>query len=154
MKRPYLRILAFLLAVLLCGCTQQNMEPIDTTAPTQTQPHTTEPTTTEPEQTEPPSTEPTEPPEPPPSLDPVTKLSSIKWRTYPELLSLGDGLVLASQNYYDGKSAIRNYADLVNVYTDTVEAQIVNDSPRKLVKQRFADGKFVLADSKTNTFSY
>lgn len=152
MKKLHVRIFALLLAVLLCGCTQQKQdvtEPSTQTEPSQTQPHTTEPTVTEPVPTEP---LPTDPPEPPPSLDPVTKLSCIKWRTYPELLSLGDGLVLASRNYYDGKSAIRNYVDLVNVYSDTVEAQIVNDSPKELIKQRFPDGKFVLADSKTNTF--
>ena len=98
---------AMVLAVLLGGCREKttggDVSPADQPSiPTEDNGPlislTTTPTTEPPLQfTEP--TEPTEETTPPPSLEPVTRLSSIKWRTVPQLLSLGDGTVLASRNY-------------------------------------------------------
>lgn len=87
-----------------------------------------------------------------PSLEPVTRLASIKWRTVPQLLSLGDGKVLACRNYYEKGTGIVNFLDILDVYEDTVLVQDRNDSPMELVEQQFEDGCFVLRDDRSSSF--
>lgn len=151
---------AMVLAVLLGGCREKptggDVSPADQPSiPTEDNGPlislTTTPTTEPPSQfTEP--TEPTEETTPPPSLEPVTRLSSIKWRTVPQLLSLGDGTVLASRNYYVEGKGIVHFLDVLNVYEDTVLVQKQIDTPRELVEQTFSDGHFILRDPATNSF--
>lgn len=154
--RPLQRVAGVCLAMLmLCGCVQQ--KPHQTTLPPETT-QTTEPTAaTKPTEPAPPETEPpiTEPPvlEQRPTLDPVTKLACTRWRTHPELLSLGGGIVLASRNYFSPEDkAIINSMELVDVYGDTVVATLINDSTREPVLQRFPDGAIVMADPNGNKF--
>lgn len=146
---------ALLLAALLSGC-QGNPVGSDfpaATAPTQntaplisfTTPSDTSPATTQ--------TEPTTQEQPPLSTEPVTRLSSIMWRTVPQLLSLGDGQVLACRNYFVEDTGIVNFLDVVDVNQDRVLVQSQNASPKELLEQQFADGHFVLKDSKTNTLT-
>ena len=97
-------------------------------------------------------TAPTIPTRPSVDADPVTMLTSIKWRTYPQFLSLGGGNILACRNYFEEGSGIVNFLDIFNVYEDAVLVQGRNESPRELVEQRFADDRFVLRDPATNTF--
>lgn len=147
---------ALLLAVLLVGCHANpvggdvpqtipsafiNIPTLPTVAPT-TAP-VTDPTA---------PTDPTVEPPPPPSLEPVTLLSSIKWRTVPQLLSLGNGKVLACRNYYKEDNGFINLLDILNVYEDKVLVQTQIDGTRELVDQQFADGCFVLRNQKNNTF--
>ena len=139
---------ALLFAVLLSGCHKEPGRD-DTTAPATPDSvpavSVTAPTTE-------PVTEPAAETLPPPSLEPVTKLSSIKWRTVPQLLSLGDGKVLACRNYFEPNTGIVNFLDVVNVYEDTVLAQGRNDTPMELVEQQFEDGCFVLRDDRSGSF--
>lgn len=148
MSRKKIQCVAALLLVLaLAGCGgKSNPEPTQpvTTRPTQPTETTTQPT----EET----TEPTQPTEPPPSLEPVTKPASILWRTYPQLLTLGSGDLLACRNYFEEGKGIINSLDIFNIYDDVVLAQGGNDSPRELIQQQFPDGCFVIADPETNTF--
>lgn len=149
------RVLALVLALLLLsGCGRQ--DPALTTDVTQDTQNTTQQTgQTEPSQTAPTETEPPEtaPTEPPPSLDPITKLSCTRWRTFPQLLSLGGGIVLASRNFYSPEEgAIINSVELIDVYSDTVVQKLMNDGTREPVEQRFADDAFVLADPKNSCF--
>lgn len=154
-KRTSLILLsAVLVASLLGGCgdkpTGGNVS--ETVQPTQhTNPilSTTTPINTKPI-TEP--TDPTEETQPAPCLEPVTWLSAIKWRTIPQLLSLGEGKVLACRNYFEEGKGIVNYLDILDVYTDKVLAQGRNDSPRELVDEQFTDGSFVLRNPENNTF--
>lgn len=140
------RISAACLALtLLCGCQQETPAPTTTvtTAPTI---ETTSPTEPTPPETEPPITE---PPllQTPPTLDPVTELTCTKWVTFPQLLSLGDGKVAASRNYYDRTSGkYVNTLQLLDVYTDTVLLEIHNDTTLELCPQRFPDGQILTAD--------
>ena len=157
MKKRTLRAVAAIISMLLllAGCEQGASEPVPTTTLQTTVTEETDavliPTTgpinptTEP-------TEATEPTEPPPSLEPVTLLSSIRWKTYPELLSLGNGNLLACRNYYEEGSGIVNFLDIFNVYDDRVLVQGRNETPRELVEQQFTDGCFVISDPATNTF--
>lgn len=139
-----------LLAALLSGC---SAEPVggDAVQPTLNPGPLipTSPTVTEPQAT---VTEPTVETEPPPSLEPVTRLAAIKWRTVPQLLSLGDGQVLACRNYYEEGKGIINFLEVLDVYEDTVLAQTQNNTPMELVEQPFRDGCFILRDAKDNTF--
>lgn len=148
MKKRYLGLLCAL--ALLCGCGIQKPEPTEVAVPT----YSKDPliATSAPDQIQQDETEPTEITAPPPSLEPVTKLSSIKWRSYPEFLSLGEGKVLACRNYFEEGAGIVNYLDIVNVYEDAVLCQSRNDTPRELVRQQFSDGCFLLRDPETNTF--
>lgn len=141
-----------LAALILAGCVQNNpqpsTEPSGTTAPSETTPPTV-PTVTE--GTEPPITEPPVVTSPP-SLKPVTRLTCIKWKTYPDLLSLGGGIVFASRNYYsDEHKGIINSMELIDVYNDSLIASIVNNSAREPVMQSFPDGAILTADTKTGT---
>lgn len=147
------RLAALLLAMLmLAGCVGQS--PKETTLGTQGNDSTGSSSTaqTDPDVTQPSATEP-EVTDPPPSLEPVTVLTCVKWRTYPELLSLGGGIVLASRNYYSTEAdAIVNSMELIDVYSDTVVAAISNDGTREVVRQRFSDGRIVTADTKNSKF--
>ena len=116
-----------------------NSGPLISTAPVTTPPPTT-------------VTEPTQPTEPPASLEPITRLASIKWRTVPQLLSLGEGQVLACRNYFVEGKGIVNFLDVLDVYEDTVLAQTQNSTPQELVEQPFQDGLFVLRDQEDSTF--
>lgn len=148
------RLAALLLAVLmLSGCVQKPPQPTVTNPSGTTEPSetTTPSTTTKPDETEPPITEP--PVEtPPPKLEPVTKLGCTHWKTYPDLLSLGGGIVFASRNYYsDEHKGIINSMELMDVYNDKVIASIMNTSAREPILQRFPDGAILTADTKTGT---
>lgn len=143
---------ACLVAMMLCGCTQTPPTP-STETPTPSTGSVTDPTVTDPIGSLPSETEPpiTEPPldEIPETLDPVTKLACTRWVTFPDLLSLGDGIVLASRSYFDRQAgSYVNSMEVVDVYADTILHQIVNDGTRELVLQRFDDGKIVTADPK------
>ena len=152
MKNKHLQcalcLFGFLLTVLLVGCHRKPGE-AGLTAPATPD---SAPTVSVTAPTTEPVTEPTEETLPPPSLAPVTKLASIKWRTVPQLLSLGDGKVLACRNYFEQDTGIVNFLDVVNVYEDTVLAQGRNDTPMELVEQQFEDGCFVLRDDRNSHF--
>ncbi len=155
MKNKFIRCLAAvsLVSLLLTGCVE-NKKP-DETTPSSLQPqyttHTTDPSGDQTFPTDPPPTDPP-PTEPPPSVDPVKVLSSGRWKTYPQFVSLGGGLILASRNYYDGGKGIVNSMELIDVYEDEIVASLDNDSTREPVLQRFHDGAIVMADTKTKTF--
>lgn len=151
-------VATLLLAMFLSGCTEEPPQPTEATQESQTeqtgQTQGTEPSetteVTQPEETEPPITFPTAPL---PDMEAVTKLRCTRWRTFPQLLDLGGGVVLASRNFYSSeKSAIINSMELVDVCQDTVLKSIKNDSTRQIVQQRFPDGCFVVADPGSNTF--
>ena len=144
------RIAAACLALtLLCGCQQET--PVPTAAPTTATTTAPATETTAPTEPTPPATEPpiTEPPllQTPPTLDPVTELTCTKWVTFPQLLSLGDGKVAASRNYYDRTSGkYVNTLQLLDIYADTVLLEIHNDTTLELCPQRFPDGQILTAD--------
>lgn len=146
-----------LLLSLLGGCGGKQPD-TDVAGPDAIEPQTTErdkePLISIPETTEPvtQATEPDTPAVQPVYMEPVTKLQSIKWRTFPQFLSLGDGNVLACRNYFEEGKGIVNYLDIFNVRDDRVLVQGGNDTPRELVEQRFDDGRFLLRDPETNTF--
>lgn len=159
------RLLTLLLAVLLlAGCVQQppgqttqNSQPVqsDPTQPSQTVPvQPTDPAPTDPAPTDPLPTDPqpTQPIEPPPSIDPVTYLECTNWKTFPELLSLGNGLVLASRNYYSAGQGIINSMEIINVYTDKVVAKTSKGHTMEPVLQRFDDGAIVMAEPDSGKF--
>lgn len=139
---------ALLLVSILAACGKEpDPEPIHTTPNPAPLISITAPTTTSPTE----FTEPPEPEEPPLSLEPVTRLSATTWQTTPQLLSLGEGQVLACRNEYDEKKGIINYLEVLDVYEDTVPIQKQNNSPRELLDQQFQDGHFVLKDIEKNT---
>lgn len=157
MKKQNLRLLALLLSVLLlAGCTQKPAD--ETTLPNQSEPvqsEQTDPVQTQPSQaTEPEITdpEPTKPEVPPPSIDPVTALKCTNWKTFPELLSLGDGLVLASRNYYSAGQGIINSMEIIDVYADKVVAQTSKGHTMEPVLQRFDDNAILMAEPETGKF--
>lgn len=150
------RLLAALLVVLtLAGCVQQPTA--ETTLPTQsesTQPTQTDPLPSQPVQTEPLPTdpEPTKPEVEPPSIDPVTELKCVNWKTYPEFLSLGGGLVLASRNYYSAGQGIINSMEIIDVYADKVVAQTAKGQTMEPVLQCFEDGMILMAELQSGKF--
>lgn len=147
MKKRILGTLAAILSlVLLCSCGQEPSVTDPTTSGT-----VTEETNAATDETAP-TTEQTEPTEPPPSLAPVTLLTSIQWKTYPQFLSLGDGNLLACRNYFEEGNGIVNFLDIFNVYDDQVLVQGKNETPRELVQQQFEDGCFVISDPENQTF--
>lgn len=176
MKKKVIQAVAIVLAVLtLWGCTPTAPEP--TTTPTEpstmvpTEPSTipTEPSTeptvpsteptapstnpTQPSTTEPPAiTEPTRPQEPV-VLKPVTQLDSVKWVTFPELLSLGDGIVVAIRNHYVSKEdQFKNTIQVVDVYQDKILRELTVEFTREPILQRFADNHILVADPDNGTF--
>lgn len=119
---------------------------------------TTEPTApstepTKPEVTDPPAiTEPTRPSEPE-TLEPVTQLNSTKWVTFPELLSLGDGIVAAIRNHYVSADAkFKNTIEIIDVYQDKVLRSVTVDFTREPILQRFADRHILVADPDNGQF--
>ena len=143
---------ALLAALMLAGCVQTNPQPSTDPSGTTEPSVTTTPTApSETEGTEPPITEP--PIEtPPPTLEPVTGLSCTKWKTYPDLLSLGGGIVFASRNYYSADhNGIINSMELIDVYNDTLIASVTTNSAREPILQRFPDGAILTADTKSGT---
>ena len=164
---PLRRLAAALLATLmLAGCVQQppaqttlstepvQSDPTQPSQPTQTsQTEQTEPSRpSESEYTEPTPTQPTQPTQPPPSIDPVTDLKCTNWKTFPELLSLGDGLVLASRNYYNPGQGIINSMEIIDVYADKVVANTSKGHTLEPVLQRFSDNAIVMAEPDTGKF--
>lgn len=144
-----------LAALLLSGC---GKDPQPAAAPTEpptaptlatqpSQPQVTEPPITEPPVTEPPVTEP-----PVAMADPVTKLSCTKWRTYPELVDLGGGLVLATRNQFstDHQKVVCT-VEILDLINDTVAAETLLMHTAEPVPQRFADGSVVLAVPSDST---
>lgn len=157
MKKHNLRLLAALLAVLLlAGCVQKPAD--ETTQPTQSDPvqsEHTDPVQTQPIQSTGPEVtdpEPTKPEVPPPSIDPVTALKCTNWKTFPELLSLGDGLVLASRNYYSAGQGIINSMEIIDVYADKVVAKTTKGHTMEPVLQRFDDDAILMAEPDTGKF--
>lgn len=157
MKKHNLRLLAALLAVLLlAGCVQKSAD--ETTQPTQSDPvqsEHTDPVQTQPIQSTGPEVtdpEPTKPEVPPPSIDPVTALKCTNWKTFPELLSLGDGLVLASRNYYSAGQGIINSMEIIDVYADKVVAKTTKGHTMEPVLQRFDDDAILMAEPDTGKF--
>lgn len=146
-----------LTAILLCGCVQQEAPdyttPQSTTQPTRptesVPPETTQPA--EPE-TFPPITEPALEHIPDP-INPVTELTCAKWVTFPQLLSLGDGKVVASQNYYSRKQgSYVNYLQIMDIYSDTLLYEATVNSTLELVLQRFDNGTILCADPASLTY--
>lgn len=153
-KRQFQKLAAALLAALmLSGCVhnppQPSADPSGTTEATDPSASTSPSIPIQTEGTEPPITEPPVV-TPPPSLEPVTELNSTHWKTFPDLLSLGDGIVLASRNYYSAEhNGIINSMELIDIYNDTVIASILNDSTREPILQRFPDGTILTADPRS-----
>lgn len=144
-----------LAALLLSGC---GKDPQPTAAPTEpatvptqaTQPD--QPTVTEPPVTEPPVTEPpvTEPPVE--MAEPVTKLTCTKWRTYPELVDLGGGFLLATRNQFSTEhQKVVCTVEILDLLTDAVVADTLLMHTAEPVPQCFDDGAVVLAVPSTGT---
>ena len=142
-----------LLAAVLGGCgAQPKKKDLDASSRPSVNTGPLIPTTNPADQ---PTTEATVPPDEAPSpvhLEPVTRLSTIKWRTVPQLLSLGNGNVLACRNYFVEGKGIIGFLDIVNVVKDQVLYQTQTTSALELLNQQFPDGSFILKDPKSNTF--
>lgn len=137
------------LLLLLPGC--QNKPVIDPITPTlNTAPliSATPTTATAPTQ----NTSSNEPTEPALCLEPVTELTCIKWQTLPQLLSLGDGQVLACRNDYEEGIGVVSFLDVLDVYQNTILIQLKTDFPTELVEQTFQDGHFILKDTAQQRF--
>ena len=152
-RMKFLRKLTGLLLalMLLCGCVQQpsGTDPIiqsDSTEQTGSS-QSTEPGETVPEVTKP---EPT--PDPLPEREAVTYLSCINYDVFPELLSLGGGRVVASRNTYNPVQGIINSMEIINIYTDEVEAKAVKAHTMELVPQCFSDGAILMAEPDSGKF--
>lgn len=150
------RVFAMLLAVLmLTGCGEPVEEPQNTTYPTQTAPPAdTKPTVpTEPSlPMEPELPEPPEEPEPLPELDALTILTCVEFDAFPKLLSLGNGLVVASLNTYSELQGRMNETLIIDIFADEIVAQTVRAHSMELVTRRFADGAIVLAEPDSGKF--
>lgn len=149
----FLRMAALLLALMtLCGCAQQ---PSDT-QPDQTEQtgstKSTQPDVTVPDDPVPDVTKPDPIPDPLPELEAVTYLSCINYDVFPELLSLGNGRVVASRNTYNPVQGIINSMEIINVYTDEVEARAVKAHTMELVPQNFSDGAILMAEPDSGKF--
>lgn len=144
MKKICLCLSVLLLVSALAGCNKKDIsEPIDPNM--HNLPHFSDPNpTTAPTIDE--FVTPEDPVTPPPTLDPVTRLSALQWQTLPEFMSLGEGRVLACHNDYDEEKGIICYLDVLDVYDDAILVQKHINSPRELVQQQFLDGHFVLRD--------
>ena len=152
LMRNSCRLTALLLAVLmLCGCGPDTSVPTDPTAVP------TAPTVpTDPTQPSGPAnpTEPEQPiqPDPLPELEPLTYLTCVEFDVFPELLSLGNGLVVASRNTYSELQGRINETLVIDIYEDEVVARSVRAHSMELVTQSFADGAIVLGEPDTGKF--
>lgn len=143
------RLAALLLAVLmLCGCGAPASDPTDTTANTTVPSVPSDPT----QPLDP--TVPSEPevPEPLPELDAVTYLSCVELDVFPKLLSLGNGLVVASRNTYNDLQGRINETLIIDIFADEVVAKSVRAHSMELVMQKFADGAIVMAEPDSGKF--
>lgn len=143
------RLAALLLAVLmLCGCGAPASDPTDTTANTTVPSVPSDPT----QPLDP--TVPSEPevPEPLPELDAVTYLSCVELDVFPKLLSLGNGLVVASRNTYNDLQGRINETLIIDIYKDEVVAKSVRAHSMELVQRKFADGAIVMAEPDSGKF--
>lgn len=150
------RLTAVLLAtLLLCGCVAQPSVPIESTANLQTEPGSpTEPSQpTEPTDPEKP-VEPDKPDEPVilPELEAVTYLSCVEFDVFPELLSLGNGLVVACRNTYNALQGRINETQIIDIYNDQVVAKSVRAHSMELVSQKFSDGAILMAEPDSGKF--
>lgn len=145
------RLAVLLLAVLmLCGCTTP-AAPADPTA------NTTIPTTpidpTQPSDPTAPSVpEVPDDPAPLPELAAVTYLNCVELDVFPELLSLGNGLVVASRNTYSELQGRINETLIIDIYKDEVVAKSVRAHSMELVQRKFADGAIVMAEPDSGKF--
>lgn len=157
MLKRYVRILAALLAVLiLAGCGEP--EPQETIGSNQTNPTiSTRPTVpTNPTNpivpTDPEIPDPPDDPEPMPELDALTILTCVEFDAFPKLLSLGNGLVVASRNTYSELQGRMNETLIIDIFKDEVVASSVRAHSMELVMRRFADGAIVLAETDSGKF--
>ena len=146
-----LRAAAGLLAALtLCGCSAQEPAP-STTAPTQ-------PVQTAPTQPSRPTvptvpSSPVEPePVPVPELEAVTLLTCAEFDVFPRLLSLGNGLVVASRNTYNDLQGLINETQIIDVFNDQVVAKSTRAHAMELVCQQFRDGLIVMSEADSGKF--
>ena len=157
-----LRLFAALLAVLmLAGCGEPESEPVQTTSPIQTNPtFGTLPTApnvptvpADPEIPDPPQNpDPPQDPVPLPELDALTILTCVEFDAFPKLMSLGNGLVVASRNTYSDLQGRMNETLVIDVFADEIVAQTVRAHSMELVMRRFADGAIVLAETDSGKF--
>lgn len=150
--KKLLRLTALVLALLLLwGCTPQASEQTQPTQPAHTEPtQATEPTPTTPEPE--PMPELPSMPDPVPELEAVTYLNCVELDVFPEMLSLGGGLVVASRNTYNPVQGLINETFVINVYTDEVVTKAVRAHSMELVNQRFSDGAILLGEPDSGKF--
>ena len=142
-------LLALVLALLmLCGCGPDAPAPTDPTEGSTAPSVPTDPT--QPSQ----PTDPQEPviPEPLPELETLTYLTCVEFDVFPELLSLGNGLVVASRNTYSELQGRINETLIIDIYADEVIAKSVRAHSMELVTQNFADGSILLAEPDSGKF--
>lgn len=152
-KFKFRRLAALLLALLmLCGCGKPASEPADPTANQQTAPSTPTDSTQPTDPTDPVDPEVPDDPEPLPELEAVTYLSCVEFDVFPELLSLGNGLVVACRNTYNSLQGRVNETLIVDIYNDQVVAQSVRAHSMELVTQKFSDGAILMAEPDSGKF--
>lgn len=143
MKKVCLCLSVLLLVSALAGCNKKDIsDPIDPNM--HNLPHFSDPNPTTAPNNE--LVNPNDPQTPPPTLDPVTRLSALQWQTLPLFLNLGEGRVVACHNDYVEEKGTVCYLEVLDVYNDAVLAQKQINSSRELVQQQFLDGHFVLRD--------
>lgn len=159
-----MRVLAtMLLIVMLAGCGKPAQEeftdpshsvPASTTQPTVPTLPTVPTTPTDPSVPEDPEIPdlPPEEPEPLPELDALTILTCVEFDAFPKLLSLGNGLVVASRNTYSDLQGRMNETLIIDVFADEIVAQSVRAHSMELVARRFTDGAIVLAETDSGKF--
>lgn len=144
-----LRLLALVLAMLLlCGCAPETAPLPSSTAPTEPSQTTSPP----PSQTEPEVTKPDPLPLPLPELEALTYLRCTEFDVFPQLLSLGDGRVVASRNTYNAVQGIIHCLEIIDIYNDKVLAKTVKGNTMELVEQQFPDGAILMAEPDSGKF--
>ena len=140
---------AALALILLCGCAPAGSSSTESTKPTRTEPTQQ----TQPTQPSEPS-QPTLPDEPAvrPELEAVTYLTCTQFDVFPRLLSLGNGLVVASRNTYNPVQGLINELQILDVYGDKVVAKAVRAHAMELVPQIFSGGQILLAEADSGKF--
>lgn len=104
-------------------------------------------------------TDPTDPsdptdPIPPdePEMPPVTELECVEFDVPPEVLSLGNGLIVVSRNTYRSGQGRVNETQIIDIFNDSVVASALRTGSVELVPQRFADGFIVMGEPSTGKF--